>query len=187
MINKNIKEFRRKRGLTQKQLADLLGVSQNAVYNWENGKRQPKLDTLRKISQALGVPVTELINVPDPDGMLARYSLRDRIQDTLLSIGYLVFYDENDAFLAINFPDGYLEITASDLDDLADTAASYLEFKVQELRRKNPQDFRYRKKSMDQKPDSVVLMPNAAHKRTDIEATDEMKKHDEDIMDNDDF
>lgn len=35
--------------------------------------------------------------------------------------------------------------------------------------------------------DQLFLMPQAAHERTDIEVTDEMRKHDDDIMDNDDF
>lgn len=35
--------------------------------------------------------------------------------------------------------------------------------------------------------ESNYLMPQAAHERTDIEVTDEMRKHDDDIMDDDDF
>ena len=35
--------------------------------------------------------------------------------------------------------------------------------------------------------EQLHLMPDAAHDRTDINPTDEMKKHDDDLMDNDEF
>ncbi|WP_428994053.1 helix-turn-helix transcriptional regulator, partial [Adlercreutzia equolifaciens] len=37
-IVNNLKLLRQKTGMSQKELASKLGVSQNAVYNWENGK-----------------------------------------------------------------------------------------------------------------------------------------------------
>ncbi|MGN0306213.1 MAG: helix-turn-helix transcriptional regulator [Lachnospiraceae bacterium] len=57
-----LKELRKGLGLTQQELADLLNVSQNAIYNWENGKRQPRLEQLRKISEYFNVPLYELIS-----------------------------------------------------------------------------------------------------------------------------
>jgi transcriptional regulator with XRE-family HTH domain len=42
-------------GLTQKQLADRIGKPQSSVARWENGTNIPKLETLRLLSEALGV------------------------------------------------------------------------------------------------------------------------------------
>lgn len=56
-LSDKLKAIRISKGLTQKQLAEIIGVSQNAIYNWENGKREPKFDTLRCIADALSVPV----------------------------------------------------------------------------------------------------------------------------------
>ncbi len=58
----NLKELRISQHLTQKQLADKLGVSQNAVYMWENGLREPAFGMVEKIAEILGVPVHEIMS-----------------------------------------------------------------------------------------------------------------------------
>lgn len=61
-IKSRIKEARKKRGLTQKQLAEKLGVSTAMIAQYETGKRNPKIQTLEKIASALDIPSYELIN-----------------------------------------------------------------------------------------------------------------------------
>ena len=51
-----IRRFRKRAGLTQKELAAALGVSESFVSQYEIGKREPKRQTLEKISAALGLP-----------------------------------------------------------------------------------------------------------------------------------
>lgn len=46
IVGENIKKLRIERGYTQKELAEMLNVSQNAVHNWETGKREPKAKTM---------------------------------------------------------------------------------------------------------------------------------------------
>lgn len=58
-----LKDLRKRNGYTQKQLADMLNVSQNAIYNWENGKREPSINTIIKIAEALGVDIFDLIEI----------------------------------------------------------------------------------------------------------------------------
>lgn len=60
-IAANIKALRTARGLTQDALAAQLHVTRQAVSNWENGKAQPDIETLKKLSQALNVPAEMLI------------------------------------------------------------------------------------------------------------------------------
>lgn len=60
-VSEKIQEARSKAGLTQQQLADKLGVSQQYIGNYESGKRYPKIQTLQKIADALGVSVTEFL------------------------------------------------------------------------------------------------------------------------------
>ena len=45
-----IKKLRIEAGMSQAALAKELGVSQSAIYYWENGKREPSLDMLEKIA-----------------------------------------------------------------------------------------------------------------------------------------
>lgn len=49
------------KGMTQKQLADALGIGQSLVARWETGGRVPKMQTLQRIAAALGVDWIELI------------------------------------------------------------------------------------------------------------------------------
>ena len=54
-------ELRDRLGLTQKEFADSIDVSQSSVNYWENGKREPKMSHLCKISNVYKVPINELI------------------------------------------------------------------------------------------------------------------------------
>ena len=54
--------IRKERGLTQKELAEKIGVTDKAVSRWETGRGFPDISVLKPLSEALGVSVTELIN-----------------------------------------------------------------------------------------------------------------------------
>lgn len=56
-----IAEIRREQGLTQKQLAQRLLVSDKAVSRWETGHGMPDINNLEALSDALGVSVAELL------------------------------------------------------------------------------------------------------------------------------
>lgn len=58
-----ISDKRRVAGLSQFQLAKLLGVSDKAVSKWENGKAKPTTNTLRKLAALFGVPLEELLQM----------------------------------------------------------------------------------------------------------------------------
>ena len=50
-----LKQIRTERKVTQKELAEYLNVSQNAIFNWENEKREPPLETISKIADFFSV------------------------------------------------------------------------------------------------------------------------------------
>jgi transcriptional regulator with XRE-family HTH domain len=54
-------DCRKAKGLTQEQLAKLLGVTQGTVSQWENGLTHPAFNMLPRLANALGVTVDELI------------------------------------------------------------------------------------------------------------------------------
>lgn len=56
-----MKELRKQNNLTQEQTADKLGVSRQAVSNWENNKNLPDIEMVIKISQIFSVSLDELI------------------------------------------------------------------------------------------------------------------------------
>ena len=57
-----IKRLREDRGLTQNELADILGVSSKTVSKWETAKGLPDISLIEPISKDLGVSVTELFS-----------------------------------------------------------------------------------------------------------------------------
>ena len=60
-IGKMISKLRSDKGLNQRELAKLLGVSNGAIGMWETGKRQPDLDTIKKLSAFFGVTTDYLL------------------------------------------------------------------------------------------------------------------------------
>lgn len=61
-IGKRIAFFRKEKGITQKELADFLHISYQAVSKWELGKSLPTVEMLYEISNLLNVPVDALLN-----------------------------------------------------------------------------------------------------------------------------
>ena len=64
-VGEKIRKFRKAKGWTQQQLADALGVKQPMIGQYENGKRNPKIETAKGIAKALGVSFTDLINTEE--------------------------------------------------------------------------------------------------------------------------
>lgn len=56
-----VAELRRRQGLTQKQLAEKLYISDKAVSKWETAQSLPDISLLAPLAEALGVTVTELL------------------------------------------------------------------------------------------------------------------------------
>lgn len=59
-IGNNIREFRLKNGLTQKQLGERCGMADSAIRRYELEKANPKIETLQKIADALNVSIADL-------------------------------------------------------------------------------------------------------------------------------
>ena len=57
-----IKSLREKKGITQAQLADLIGISSKAVSKWETAKGLPDITLIEPLAKALSVSVMELIS-----------------------------------------------------------------------------------------------------------------------------
>ena len=60
-IGKRISEYRKKKNLKQDELAEMLGVSPQAVSKWENDISCPDISLLPELSRILGVSIDELV------------------------------------------------------------------------------------------------------------------------------
>ena len=59
-----IREWRKKRGLTQEQLAEMANIHVNTLLRWEYGTREPKASELQKLAKILNCTEAELLNGP---------------------------------------------------------------------------------------------------------------------------
>src|SRR5690606_3885906 len=79
--NEKIKTLRKELGITQVQLAALMGVKQSYRVLWENGKRNPTADNLKKLAEILKVDYNylskdakeEITAIPYEDYMMVEY------------------------------------------------------------------------------------------------------------------
>ena len=65
LLCENIVAARKKLGLTQSQLAKMLGVSAQAVSKWERGISCPDISLLDEIANALQISLSALLGIPN--------------------------------------------------------------------------------------------------------------------------
>ena len=61
-VARNIREARKRMGITQAELSKQVNMHRNTIINFETGRRDPKVNDLKKIATALNVPIEELIS-----------------------------------------------------------------------------------------------------------------------------
>lgn len=62
LISENLRELRKEQGLTQDQLANLLGIKRSLVGAYEEGRAEPPVQNLKNISKVFGVSVDDFIS-----------------------------------------------------------------------------------------------------------------------------
>jgi len=67
-LGKHIRKRRLELGLTQKEVGEFFGVSEETIYNWESGKKQPDLKLMPKVIKFLGYIPFE----PEGDDLISR-------------------------------------------------------------------------------------------------------------------
>lgn len=61
-IGRFIAENRKKKKITQSELAEKLGVTDRTISNWENGKNMPDLSLFKPLCDILGISINELMS-----------------------------------------------------------------------------------------------------------------------------
>ena len=87
-IGANIIAEREKRNITQKELADAIGITNGRLYNYEKGKTEPPAGILLDIAYVFNITVEELITgksnlrnlKPDEKNLIETYQQLDDIQ-----------------------------------------------------------------------------------------------------------
>jgi transcriptional regulator with XRE-family HTH domain len=94
LIGARIKHIRMKKGFTQDELSEEINISSKYLSSIERGKENPTLNTIIKLSEALGVDVDELfhhIEIEDPSKRKTLLmSLLDKADDDQLKLAYRI-------------------------------------------------------------------------------------------------
>lgn len=211
-VGNNIRKYRKNAGLTQEELGRLSGLSTMSIRRYESNDRKPNIEQLRKISSALGIILGNLLEgnfneyldeiredfsssgkkVPDsfqievddkfvvqlekvkkmlsanPKDPRTRAQVKHALNDIVCELGYK---NERDFIIK------QIELNINSLNEKGLTKVLGL---TQDLLLITD----YLADIESEKEKSTFEL-NAAHKRTDIEVTDEMQKHDDAIMDDD--
>lgn len=72
-FNENLKEARIKSGLSQKEVSENIGVAKSTYSLYESGKREPNVDTIKKIASALNVSADTLLGIDEEPTTLAAH------------------------------------------------------------------------------------------------------------------
>ena len=80
LLGQKLAELRKKKGLSQYEMADRLGVSRGKLANYEQGSRQPDFDTLSKLADFFDVSTDYLLGrteTPRTDNKLPELTTKD--------------------------------------------------------------------------------------------------------------
>ena len=61
-FGKRLRTLRKKKGWTQVQMADVLGIDRSYISDMENGKKNVCLPTLEVLSQGFGISIAKLLS-----------------------------------------------------------------------------------------------------------------------------
>lgn len=133
------------KGINLHQLAIKAGIPYNTLYAIVKRKStRIEHETLERIAVALGVSVSDLLGQGKEDKPARPWGLF--LTEKLASVGCSIGIYEEDAYIWINFPDGTLEVTEAELEELDKSTDSFLRFKLQELIARHPGSFRKQKR-----------------------------------------
>ncbi len=114
-VGEKIAYARKKRGVSQNDLSQMLGVDRQQLSRWETGTRNPKRDTLEKISDLLKIDSGYFSDFSN-NVNLDLFFLEDEVNDTLPKQSNFRTLNRSDKIDAINF---YLKFMSdNDVDDV---------------------------------------------------------------------
>ena len=82
-IGKYIAENRKKKNMTQEQLAEKLGVTSKTISRWENGNYMPDISILKPLSEELGITLNDLLSGEKVEKEKYQEKLEENIINTI--------------------------------------------------------------------------------------------------------
>lgn len=144
-IGDNLKMYRKKKKITQKQLAASIEKAERTVQKYESGELEPNIDTLNKIAVALNVSISDLLgeNISDLNEMDNRdldiiygYPELNPLIELFKSRGYKILSENMDIIIEKDNK-AIIKIPESDFCDIGKQTLSfineYIDFQLYKL------------------------------------------------------
>lgn len=90
-IGNFIAQCRKEKNMTQKQLAEVLGISDKAISKWETGRGLPEAGCMAPLSEALGISVNELLT----GERIPAEEYQERAEETMVALAEMKAEVEN--------------------------------------------------------------------------------------------
>ncbi|HCC35217.1 MAG TPA: transcriptional regulator [Ruminococcaceae bacterium] len=91
-IEERIQELRKNKGLSQEQLAELLGVSRQAVSKWESGQSLPEIEKLIAMSGLFGVTVDYILKGEGESPSVTKFGQNNKlVSQVLMAVAAMMF------------------------------------------------------------------------------------------------
>lgn len=79
----NLKKIRQIKGLSQQAFAELIDLNRGVISSYEEGRAEPKIETLLRIATYFGIPIGDIISKPLTVNQLANFTL---IEDSIATL-----------------------------------------------------------------------------------------------------
>lgn len=95
-FNENLKYAREKMGLSQKEVAEGIGVAKSTYSLYESGNREPNVQTIKKIAELLNVTADELLGInEEPNTIAAHFDGTEYTEDEIDEIKQFAEFVKN--------------------------------------------------------------------------------------------
>ena len=133
-IGENIKRIRKEKGLTQKTLGELCKINEVQIRQYELGKANPKIETIQKIANALGVSEYELQGISVRE-IVSSLSATTSFFNYLQSIGYEMQESpyNNNWVIHVTSTGEDIELSSDELNTLEYSTKENIDLKILKL------------------------------------------------------
>lgn len=134
-FSEQLRSLRAQKGISQQKLADLSGISQASIYQWEKGTRKPKYEQLQKLAKALGITIPYLLGEEGIEDDV--FQEEGAFIDFLYTLGYSVETCLNDSELGsvyfVRHNDEIYTISPANFIRLENLSKDMISMLIQEL------------------------------------------------------
>lgn len=132
-LGKNIKKYRKIKGLTQSELAKCINKTIRMVQKYESGEVTPSIKIIEDISKIVGVNLLNLAGTGFQETLYIPEYEDDDIQGPKDIKSSFEIFNE---FLALEYEDHYLQLSSRQLEDLFVEMKDFIDYKLYKYKNK---------------------------------------------------